>query len=480
MNLQTPLDYYLSRAWLQLNGKERLWHAISTQKFSLIFDPKAPDRVIDDSKRNRVLNDSIMSIVTYRDSVAVILSKDGNDYLLSYCWIENGRWVNGGQDFSSSKDGLIDKCIPNLRNFHADIPRIEMIANVPDDLTPFIEFVKNIKDSPEKFLFNKLKEHRLVINGEYHRRKVSWDMLKRLIYMDGFPDVAGTVFLEDPAWLQFKMDEFMESDTLNVEIVYDIFRDSYSTGWFDRGQFEFLCELWKLNHSLPSEKRIEVVLTDCQPKFSRLRTKDDVEYLDRDECMAKSVFNYLSSSTDKRSSIFLVGCAHANKPGADGYEEAIANGARDLTAGARLRNLLGAENVFTVFQHSMSGDNNGRNKAPIRGGVFDYAFEQDDNRPIGFDLKNSPFGKEPFDGFYERKYMATAGTYYDNYDGYLFLHSLADEPRNTPLLEIYTEEFVEELKRRAEILGTSDQPGYWLGRKAKDLTLDYIKSVLVY
>lgn len=481
INLTDPLDYYLSRSWVRATGKNGLWHNISTKKFALDFDPEAPDEIVEERTLNRILNDSIISIISYRDSAAVILTQEAQDdyFLLNLCWIEDGRWVNGGQDYAESEAQAVEKASRLIKISYANIPRIESMSQIPTDTTKFVDFVKSIHESPEEFILGKLKKHRLVINGEYHRRKVSWDMLKRLIAMDGFAETTGCIFLEDPSWRQFTMNEFMESDSLDVEKIYEIFRDSQTTGWFDRGEMEFLCELWHLNKSLPAERRIAVILTDYQLPYSRLKSGDDLtRQEDRDTHMAETIFNYLQNSSDRRSSLFLVGCAHAHKHGAPGFNPTMSNGSRGLTAGSRLCDLLGGDNVFTIFQHAFSSDNNGRNKSPIRGGIFDYAFAQNDNRPIGFDLKGTPFGEEPFDGFYERKYLISSGSYYDNYDGYLFLHQLENEPKSTPLIEIYTDEFVAELKRRAEILGTGERPDYWLGRKANDLTVEYIRQIL--
>lgn len=107
-----------------------------------------------------------------------------------------------------------------------------------------------------------------------------------------------------------------------------------------------------------------------------------------------------------------------------------------MTAGAQLTAELGENNVFTIFQHVLPGDNRGNNKSPIRGGVFDRAFEADGNRPLGFHLADSPFGSEPFDGIYEIKYNIATGNYSDNFDGYLFLRPIVDEPKARPLTEI--------------------------------------------
>lgn len=80
-NLSSPLDYYLSRAQVCLSGKYRNWSAISTSMFD--FSADVPDKAVDDRYRNYVLNENIDFIVSYRDSVASIVThNDGEDYVL--------------------------------------------------------------------------------------------------------------------------------------------------------------------------------------------------------------------------------------------------------------------------------------------------------------------------------------------------------------------------------------------------------------
>lgn len=453
INLSSPLNFYLSRAWVRLTGKERYWATISSIKFG--NNPDAPDEDVSDDVKEYVLNDKINFIATYKDSVAAIITQDSPDfYLITNCWIENGRWVNGGQTFADGKMEMEDKVIVELENNLANLPRIPMIANTPTSVEPFVEYISTITTSPEAYLLDKLGKHRVVINGEYHRRKVSWDMLKRLIAHPDFANVCGTIFMELPSWKQNTMNTFLSSDTLCVERIYEILREEQPLGWPDRGEMEFLCELYKLNKLLSADKRIRVILADYQVPYSELRRAEDArETEDRNTHMAEVISDYVMSSLDSRNCLFLVGCAHVYKSEANGIASTPRGMKAARTAGAQLSQKFGINNVFTVFQHVLPGDNSGRNKAPIRGGIFDAAFEANDNRAIGFDLAESPFGNEPFDGIHEIKWLSVTGTYSDNYDGYLFLHKLEDEPKNTNLIELYTPQFVEEIKRRAKILG---------------------------
>ena len=82
IKLTSPIDYYLSRAWVRVSGKTKHWADISTSKF--LNDPSAPDEIVDeDFLRNYVLNETIDAIVSFRDSVAALVTHtEGEDLFL--------------------------------------------------------------------------------------------------------------------------------------------------------------------------------------------------------------------------------------------------------------------------------------------------------------------------------------------------------------------------------------------------------------
>lgn len=480
INLSSPIDYYLSRAQVQLSGKFKNWQDISTSMFD--FSADIPDKVVDNDFRNSVLNENIDYIMTYRDSVAgIVTHNEGNDFvLLNICWFENGRWVNRGQDMANDHKDAENKLLKQLPEMLYNLPRVALINNLPKDVTPFLTYISEVKQSPEKFLLEMLSTHKVVINGEYHRRKISWDMLKRLISLPGFSDKVGCIFMELPSWHQPTMDQFMSSDTLNNDFIIKIFQDEQPNGWWDRGEFEFLCDLWQINHSLPNKSRVRVVLADYQIPYSTISSREESQTTeDRNSHMANVIVNTVRNSKDKRNTLFLVGCGHVYKSNQAGFASAADGKAPELTAGAQITNALGNNNVFTVFQHVMPTDNSGSNKSLIRGGIFDAAFELNGNKPIGFKLTDSPFGSEPFDGIHEIKYKTATGSFQDNFDGYLFLGPLKDEPKAIPLTEIFTEEFVSEMKRRAYVMGYENLRHIWFGRSASELTKEYIIQTLL-
>lgn len=476
IHLSSPLESLLSIIWIKTKGKHYYLPAISSSRFH--FPKQMPDKFVDKQAKEYILNEKITDIITYRDSAAAIITyrEKSKMYFLNFFLIEDGQWVNSGQGLAYSANGALKNSISFLPVHYSMIARIAQIKKIPSDIKPFTEYLATVTQTPEEFLLQQLSSHRLVINGEIHRRKVSWDMLKRLISMPDFSQKVGTVFMELPSWCQPKMNELMASDSLNSEIILQIFREEQVNGWWDRGEFEFICDLWHLNSRLPSNQKIKVVLADFQLPYSQLtRPEEWKSGKDRNTHMADVIASTILSSSDTRGNLFLVGCAHAYRSKVSGIASTPHGKEPARTAGAQLADRLGANQVFTVFQHCMATDNTGRNKSSIRGGSFDQAFKLNGNRPVGFKLNNSPFGKEPFDAILEIKYEKATGSYADNYDGYLFLHPIENEPQAVPLTEVFTDEFVEEIKRRAQLMGKDS----WFGCPAAELTKEYITERLL-
>lgn len=478
----SPLSYYLSRAYIMAEGKMGQMAKMSTAKFEL--DTCEVNVPVDSAKKQRILDEKILKIVIYKDSVAAIVTEYSENWqLFSYTWIENGKWMNGGQGMAEGMENTDRQIKENLPLLYQDLPRIKEITTPPTDTRPFADFLKQQHLSPEKFVLQQIAKHKLVINGEYHRRKVSWDMLRRLIALPDFSKACGTIFMELPSREQPTMDLFLGTDKLNGELILNIFRNEQLHGWWDKGEYDFICDIWRLNQLLPQEKRIKIQLVDFQIPYSQIQTAEEYREAimraeNRNTHMADVIEQYIKTKSDTRGCLFLVGCAHVFKSNVAGIASAGGDGKEEMTAGAQLAQRFGSKNVFTVFQHVLPCDNSGRHRSFIRGGVFDQAFAENGNQPVGFLLQGSPFGKEPFDGIYELKYKAGTGTYQDNFDGYLFLHSLKDEPQSTPLLEVFNDEFVTEIQRRSTYFDWNGRSEIFFGHKVSELTKELIHKEL--
>jgi hypothetical protein len=132
--------------------------------------------------------------------------------------------------------------------------------------------------------------------------------------------------------------------------------------------------------------------------------------------------------------------------------------------------------VFSIFQHCPRIANDGTISGLIRNGLFDSIFARFGNKPVAFKLKGNPFGKEPFDALNEITYNNETGSFENNYDAYLFLGPLASEQGEYLLYDIFTDDYVKELNRRAVMTNSSVEKWFGVSEPTKEAIIEKLKS----
>jgi hypothetical protein len=109
-------------------------------------------------------------------------------------------------------------------------------------------------------------------------------------------------------------------------------------------------------------------------------------------------------------------------------------------------------------------------EVPIQNGKWDAAFKATGKENLGFDFKNSPFGKDSFDVWYQK----TDYTYSDIFTGFVFYlplekHSLQNGVKNF-LLGMDMETIVNEWNLFNHAVGKTDEMKYTpeFGEKLKE------------
>ena len=479
---ESPLDAFVAISYITANGKQSLWRPYSTYRIRyLMAGENAPDRPM--TGRDTYLNRQVVECIVYRDSTAAVLTVGSRDSscLMRYLSKEGGRWLNVGEDSRSGLTGA-RKAIPGkLSSLASFIPRTERVEKVPTDTARFVNYLKTHGRPPHRYILEKLAKHKIVVYGEYHRRKVSWNLLRQVIREPEFARTTGTVFFELPSHKQADLDRFYAQERPDTDILLDIFGCEQVYGWHDKDEFDFMVALWHLNRELPEDRKIKVVLADYQMPWDRMKSADDVKAFpdkDRNTHMADVVEQTMKANTDGRHALFIVGYLHALKSNRlPGLYSAESEDLAALPAGAQLAGRFSAEEVFCIFPHVLPGSNFGKIDGKIRHGIFDYAFEANGNVPVAFDLVTGPFGAEPFDAALEIRFETAAGNYADNFDGYVFFQALDEEVNGSKLCELITDEFVGEIKRRAALMGW--QQAKWFGEvPVTDLTPEIILDEL--
>jgi hypothetical protein len=454
--------------------------AASSYRIAPLFSKNEKDVSVSTKNKDELLNRTIREIITCNDSVAAVVTTFWDSlYVFRYLNLEDNQWLNGGEDAAEGLSATRKKVTENLTTRLKVLRKINEIKQFPTDTSAFVNYLKDYGMEPEQFILEALTNHKIVIYGETHRREISWQLMKSLINTPSFSKITGTIFMELSSDKQDALDQFFSNRELDPEIILTIFREFQLDGWYDKGSYEFLISLWKLNKQLPEKDKIKVIATDIPMPLSTLITKEDYQHFthnkkDRNEQMADMIEQALKLSPDKRHSLFIVGKGHACKSPAIATEgEAGSRNSKTPpkhSAGYQLTERFSNKDVFSILSHSPGV--NGK----IRGGMFDYAFSCAGNKPLAFQLAGSPFGKEVFDGFFGIAYKEETGSFENNYDGYVFLGPLADEKAEYILYELVTDDFAHELIRRAILSGTENEK--WFGVENKNLTKDAIISGL--
>lgn len=482
-DLSTPLGSFITFKQLQANGKVGRYGEVNSYRIRGAFPKKGgPSVQVGVSTRSEILDKNITEVIYYGDSVAAVLSpfNVAPMYIIYFYSLEGGEWLGAGEGLGNDLSDARERFRRTAPEFLGFIERIDELKAVPGGADAFVDYLKSSGQTPKEFLLDAVAEHRIVVYGELHRRKSSWDLWKSVIRDRRFAQQVCTVFVELSSDRQQDMDSFFAGNEPDGEKIMDIFRSVQLTGWYDKGMYEFLIALWELNDGLPEEDRVRVVLVDEPRPFGSFQTSEDLQahfnsIPDRNEQMARIVTETVQSQGPKRNNVFIVGAAHAFKSSVPGIAVGRPRDEATPSAVAQLVAVFSDEEVFSIYPHMPVVSNDGTIHGKVRHGVFDSAFAELGNGAIAFDLKDCPLSGEPFDGIYEIIYAKDVGSYGDNFDAYLFLEPLEAESEEYFLFDVLTDEFVEELKRRAQMTDSSLKDWFGVETETREAIIDHLK-----
>ena len=488
-DLSSPINSFITFKYLQSEGKQGLYRSVNSYKYRDFFPKEnTPDAIVQEETKEKLLNTKINEIVIYKDSVAGIITDPPAKstftlpmQIITYLTLEEGKWLNAGENLGNDIDDALLKFKEDAPKQLEKIHQIIKLKNVSKDTASFVNYLKENSKEPKQFMLQSLAEHKIVVYGELHRREASWELMKIVIDDPNFSAEVGTVFMELSSDKQAELDSFFNKEVLDKEIILNIFRDVQINGWYDKGMYEFLLELWTVNKNLPIEKRIKVIAVDEPRPFRTFKTGKEMENYfkytpERNDQMAEIILQTIKSSKDKRNNLFIVGLGHAFKSIITDMAIGSKEGKMKSTAASQITAALPEGQVFTIFQHIPIIDNHGHVYGKLRNGIFDYALSATGNKPVAFNLKNSPFGKEPFDALFEVSYNKMIGNYEDNYDAYIFLGPLETEQSEYLFYDILTDDYVKELERRATMTNTTVEKWFGVSEATKEAIIEKLKS----
>ena len=98
-NQETPLNAFISIKYVLVNGRESKLKQLSSYYLKDRLSDTVPDIMVDEKRKNKLLDSHIDRVLIYHDSIAAVINKiSENFYGLWNFYRENGKWVSAGED----------------------------------------------------------------------------------------------------------------------------------------------------------------------------------------------------------------------------------------------------------------------------------------------------------------------------------------------------------------------------------------------
>ena len=316
-----------------------------------------------------------------------------------------------------------------------------------------VDYLKSNWQTPEEYVIKKFENHDYVFIGEYHRIKHDVDLILKLIPLlqqNGINNLA----------IEFGNyeDQYLVDSLLNLP-VFDrnlarqiIFNSSHFWGFAE--YIDIYRVAWEVNHrsALSTKNRFRVV--NLGAVYDPCKEGGAWRDIDPDIYMADVIFKEIVSKNVK--TLIYSGNHHAFTK----YHQPLYDFDKDTLFGlnnTRMGNVIYDslnDKVFNIYLHAAWISDKGWNENSVLpvNGVIDSIMALCNNKPVGFDVVNSPFGK-----------LTSNNSYYafghpnftlDQYcDGYIFQNSFANYKPITMEPDFITEENLPIAKKRMECIG---------------------------
>ena len=301
------------------------------------------------------------------------------------------------------------------------------------DIERLAVYVKSHGKSPENYVASKFSHHDLVFIGEYHRIKHDVELIHKLIPRLYKVRVYNLGIEFGCYEHQDKVDRLITAETYDENLArWLIFQQSSSWGYKDYQ--DIYRAAWKLNTSLPKRARkFRVVNLNYRPNWPARKeemTPADWEKVwwqgDPDVHMANVVIKEFVDKGQK--ALIYSGNHHAftryHQPIYD-FEKKRFLRFNTTRMGNLVFNRIG-DRAFNIYLHAPWGSNTSLDvdTRPLQG-MIDAVMQRLDNKPVGFDVRGSPFGAITDNQSYYS--LGHAKFTLDNYcDGYIFQGRLED------------------------------------------------------
>lgn len=334
-------------------------------------------------------------------------------------------------------------------------------------ISNYVSFLEKQENSKNYFFTLFQKNDIVILSEREHPEMTQYDFIFDLVSDKRFIDNAGIVFSEvGSRSQQSSLDSLMNTngltgDELDIKLCHILQNYSHFPIWENTNYFNYLKKLYGLNQQLPKEKRIRHIFTDIDCNWEEIKNRTDYSdkinqnLLKRDELLADKIIEtyekILASNQERKKCLVIMNYRHAFGPvdmrlGDESCASYIMRKYPNKSANILINGVIVSIGLSNPeFPKLVPAQ-----KAPMRNGIWDNSFKAIGNISLGFDFKNSPFGKDEFDLFFSP--TGKLLKYQDVFTGYIFYKPLEMHYNSLGFKNIVANGFDKETLKRAVII----------------------------
>lgn len=315
------------------------------------------------------------------------------------------------------------------------------------------DYLKNNWQTPEDYVIKKFESYDYIFIGEYHRIKHDVDLILKLIPLlqeNGINNLAiefGNY--ED----QYLVDSLLNLPFFDRNIAKQIMFNN-SPFWGFTEYIDIYRVAWEVNNAKNPDKKNRFRVINLGAKYDPCKEGGAWRDIDPDLFMADVIFKEIISKNEK--ALIYSGNHHAFTK----YHQPLYDFEKDTLVGlntTRMGNVIYDSlktKVFNIYLHAAWVSDKGWDEnsvLPVNGAI-DSIMREFNNKAVGFDVINSPFGK-----------LSCNNSYYafgypdftlDEYcDGYIFQNAFANYEPITMEKDFITEKNLTVAKKKMECIG---------------------------
>jgi hypothetical protein len=325
------------------------------------------------------------------------------------------------------------------------------ILGFKPEIEPYVSFINEQHSDPISYLLDIYKTYDVIVFGERdHRDITQYYFIEKLINTEDFYNQVSVIYTEvGSSNYNDTLNRILQNTSLSIEevdkLLVGIYRDiSYQAFW-DKYNFFYLWKIVFKFNQLHPDFPISIKMTShpfnwneiTDTSICRIKTNEVEENYDKS--MAEYFLNSFQKQQDHdRNKAFVI----MNYPHSLRKWTSQKNVTYERMFGTYINKEL-SDRVFYVIVNPY----NINSFQPVADGKWDAAFKYCENKKIGFDFKNSPFGKDTFDVWSANGILS----FEELYNGMIFINPTSECENVIGIPGFIDRKFAKEYLRRIKL-----------------------------